>query len=37
VIDVHIGKLRHKIENDPAAPRYILTIRGMGYQFAEKP
>jgi DNA-binding response OmpR family regulator len=37
VIDVHIGKLRHKIENDPAAPRYILTIRGMGYQFAETP
>jgi DNA-binding response OmpR family regulator len=37
VIDVHIGKLRHKIENDPATPRYILTVRGMGYQFAEKP
>ena len=36
VIDVHIGKLRHKIEPDPAAPVYILTVRGVGYQFAER-
>lgn len=36
VIDVHIGKLRHKIEPDPACPRYIMTIRGMGYQFADR-
>jgi DNA-binding response OmpR family regulator len=35
VIDVHIGKLRQKIEMDPANPRYILTVRGIGYQFAE--
>jgi DNA-binding response OmpR family regulator len=35
VIDVHIGKLREKIEEDPASPRHILTIRGVGYQFAE--
>jgi DNA-binding response OmpR family regulator len=35
VIDVHIGKLRQKIEDDPAKPRYILTVRGMGYRFAE--
>jgi DNA-binding response OmpR family regulator len=35
VIDVHIGKLRQKIEADPGNPRYILTIRGFGYQFAE--
>jgi DNA-binding response OmpR family regulator len=34
-IDVHIGKLREKIEEDPASPRYILTVRGVGYQFAE--
>jgi DNA-binding response OmpR family regulator len=35
VIDVHIGKLRHKIEKDPAAPRRILTVRGIGYQLEE--
>jgi len=35
VIDVHIGKLREKVEPDPANPRYILTVRGVGYQFAE--
>ncbi|HEX9637420.1 MAG TPA: response regulator transcription factor [Acidobacteriota bacterium] len=34
VIDVHIGKLRQKIEPDPAAPRWIQTVRGFGYQFA---
>jgi DNA-binding response OmpR family regulator len=36
VIDVHIGKLRQKIEKDPANPKYILTVRGIGYQFIEK-
>jgi DNA-binding response OmpR family regulator len=36
VVDVHIGKLRQKIEKDPSDPRYILTVRGIGYQFAEK-
>lgn len=35
VIDVHIGKLRQKIENDPAQPRFILTVRGHGYRFSE--
>jgi len=35
VIDVHIGKLRQKIEKNPAQPRYILTVRGFGYKFAE--
>jgi DNA-binding response OmpR family regulator len=33
VIDVHIGKLRQKIEDDPSNPRFILTVRGHGYQF----
>lgn len=36
VIDVHIGKLRQKIEPNPAEPMYILTVRGVGYQFAER-
>lgn len=35
VIDVHIGKIRQKIEENPAQPRYVLTVRGVGYQFAE--
>jgi DNA-binding response OmpR family regulator len=36
VVDVHIGKLRQKIEKNPSNPRYILTVRGIGYQFAER-
>jgi DNA-binding response OmpR family regulator len=35
VVDVHIGNLRQKIEKDPGNPRYILTVRGIGYKFAE--
>jgi DNA-binding response OmpR family regulator len=35
VIDVHIGKLRQKIGDDPSSPRLILTVRGHGYRFAE--
>jgi DNA-binding response OmpR family regulator len=34
-IDVHIGKLRHKIEPDPSRPTRILTVRGVGYKFRE--
>lgn len=30
-IDVHIGKLRSKLGDDPKAPRYIRTVRGAGY------
>jgi DNA-binding response OmpR family regulator len=36
VVDVHIGKLRQKIEKDPSNPRYLFTVRGIGYQFAER-
>jgi len=36
VVDVHIGKLRQKIEPRPDTPRYILTVRGIGYRFADK-
>lgn len=35
VIDVHIGKLRQKIEKDPSSPRHIFTVRGIGYHFAD--
>lgn len=35
VIDVHVGKLRQKIETDPAKPRYVQTVRGFGYRLAE--
>jgi DNA-binding response OmpR family regulator len=34
-VDVHIRWLRAKIEADPAHPRYICTVRGLGYRFAE--
>ncbi len=33
-VDVHIQRLRQKIEADPANPRYLLTVRGLGYKFA---
>jgi two-component system response regulator RegX3 len=33
-LDVHISWLRKKIEDDPAAPRYISTVRGVGFRFA---
>ena len=32
-IDVRVARLRHKIEDDPANPRIILTVWGVGYQF----
>jgi DNA-binding response OmpR family regulator len=35
VVDVHIGKIRQKLEKDPANPAFILTVRGSGYRFAE--
>ncbi len=35
VVDVHIGHIRKKIEADPAHPRIIVTVRGVGYRFEE--
>lgn len=32
-IDTHIKNIRQKIESDPKNPKYILTIRGIGYRF----
>lgn len=37
VVDVHIGKLRQKIEPNASSPVYVLTERGFGYCFAESP
>jgi DNA-binding response OmpR family regulator len=34
LVDVHIRRLRTKIESDPANPRHVLTVRGMGYKLA---
>jgi two-component system alkaline phosphatase synthesis response regulator PhoP len=34
-IDTHIKNLRRKIEPDPRVPRYILTVHGVGYRFAD--
>jgi DNA-binding response OmpR family regulator len=34
-IDVHVGKLREKLGDDPARPRYIETVRGVGYRLLE--
>jgi DNA-binding response OmpR family regulator len=34
-VDVHIRRLREKIEEDPQRPTVILTVRGMGYKCAE--
>ncbi len=36
VADVHIGRLRKKIEDDPASPTLIVTARGAGYRFEDQ-
>jgi len=36
-VNSHINRLRAKIEDDPARPRYILTVWGVGYKFADLP
>jgi two-component system alkaline phosphatase synthesis response regulator PhoP len=35
-VDVHVRRLRSQIEEDLENPRYILTVRGFGYKFADK-
>ena len=32
-LDVHVKRLRSKIEPDPAAPQHLLTVRGLGYKY----
>jgi DNA-binding response OmpR family regulator len=36
-IDSLVSRLRHKLEPDPAHPRYVQTVWGAGYRFAEGP
>lgn len=36
-VDVHISRLRAQLEDDPANPEKILTVRGAGYKFLVKP
>src|SRR5438105_3766691 len=36
-IDAHVKNIRRKIEPDPRSPRYVLTVFGVGYRFAEPP
>jgi two-component system alkaline phosphatase synthesis response regulator PhoP len=33
VVDNHVVTLRKKIEPEPSQPRYVLSVRGMGYRF----
>ncbi|MEI7889123.1 MAG: response regulator transcription factor [Actinomycetes bacterium] len=33
-LDVHIGWLRRKLHDDPAEPKYLFTVRGVGFRFA---
>jgi two-component system alkaline phosphatase synthesis response regulator PhoP len=33
IVDNHIANLRRKIESDPANPRYLRNVRGLGYLF----
>ncbi|MDC5696854.1 response regulator transcription factor [Intrasporangium calvum] len=32
IVDVHVGHIRRKLADDPAAPRYVETVRGVGYR-----
>jgi two-component system response regulator RegX3 len=36
-LDVHVSALRKKLGDDPAAPRYVHTVRGVGFRFAAPP
>jgi two-component system response regulator RegX3 len=34
-LDVHVKRLRRKVEDDPHAPKHLLTVRGLGYKFVD--
>jgi len=35
LVDVHIRRLRTKVESDPANPRHVVTVRGLGYKLQQ--
>ena len=35
LVDVHVGHLRKKLGDDPGSPRYVRTVRGIGYRMAD--
>jgi DNA-binding response OmpR family regulator len=36
IVDVHIRRLRTKVERDPGAPRVVVTVRGLGYRLDQR-
>jgi two-component system response regulator RegX3 len=36
-LDVHVKRLRQKIESDPHKPGHLVTVRGLGYRFIDQP
>jgi two-component system response regulator RegX3 len=32
-LDVHVKRLRSKVEGDPSTPKHLVTVRGLGYKF----
>ncbi len=36
-VDIHVAKLRRKIENDPKEPKHLITVRGAGYRLLSEP
>jgi DNA-binding response OmpR family regulator len=37
VVDVHLGRMRKKVEDNAATPRLVVTVRGAGYRFEDEP
>ncbi|PTQ55496.1 MAG: Alkaline phosphatase synthesis transcriptional regulatory protein PhoP [Candidatus Carbobacillus altaicus] len=37
IVDVHVSHLREKLERDPRQPKYIKTVRGLGYKLEDRP
>jgi DNA-binding response OmpR family regulator len=35
LVDVHVGHLRRKLGDDPSSPRYVRTVRGVGYRMGD--